>query len=151
MKLIKFTALSAGFLALCIALGLLLSGCAALAPGADALIVRTEQLEQTAQASFHLALVIDNEDRGFWRTNAPAFHNWCEWLRVPTKYEARNIFVTTNVTLPRYRVLLLSIDDIKQDYRTSKAYSNSLNSALITLSSVLRQTESWLNIVTNTP
>ena len=121
-----------------------LAGCAQLQPGANPLVVRVEQTAEAAQSTFQLALKLDNADRGFWRTNAPAFHNYCEWLRVPTVYQETN-------TLPRYRVLLLSLDDVKQDYKTGWATSNMLHTALVTFKSVTDQTSYWLGVITNTP
>lgn len=117
------------------------SGCAHLQPGANPIVVRVEQAETSAKASFVMALNTDNMDRGFWRTNAPAFHGFCEWLRVPTPYG-------TN-TLPRYRALLLSLDDVKLDYKAARASSNQLYTALVTFESVATQAGSWLNILTN--
>lgn len=126
-----------------VALGGLI-GCVPLQPGADPLVVRTEQAELGAQATFRLTLQTDQLDRGFWRTNAPAFHDYCEFLRVPTPYQVTN-------TLPRYRVMLLSLDDVKLDYKQGRATSNALATALITLQSLQHQANAWLTIVTNMP
>lgn len=126
-------------------LGLLSAvSCAVLKPGADPIVVRTEQLEQTSLASFQLILKTDNLDRGFWRTNAPAFHNYVEWLRKPTIYRMTNV-------LPRYRVLLLSLDDVKQDYKAARASSNDLYTAFAVFNSVAQQTSAWLTILSNQP
>jgi aconitase B len=59
----------------------------------------------TASATFDLLLRVDNTDRGFWRTNAPAFHQFCEWLRTPTPYQAQ--------TVPRCVALQLNVDDLR--------------------------------------
>lgn len=125
-------------------IGLALWGCATLQPGADPLVVRVEQAETSAKSSFQLVLSVDQLDRGFWRTNAPAFHGYCEWLRVPTAYQVTN-------TLPRYRVLLLSLDDVKRDYKAARSSSNALFTALATLNSAANQASAWLQIVTNKP
>jgi hypothetical protein len=124
--------------------GLTVCGCAQLQPGADPLIVRTEQVEQGAKATFQLTLQLDNLDRGFWRTNAPAFHDYCELLRIPTPYQVTN-------TLPRYRVMLLTLNDVKMDYRAFRtaARSNDLVLALATLQNLQDQAHAWLTIVTN--
>jgi hypothetical protein len=120
----------------------LLAGCAPLQPGADPIVVRTEQAEQGAKATFQLALQTDQLDRGFWRTNAPGFHSYCENLRIPTPYQVTN-------TLPRYRVMLLSLNDVKLDYKHGRASSNDLHTALLTLQSLQNQANIWLTIVTN--
>jgi len=65
------------FGALCISL----AACATLNPGADPLVVRTEQVQAGADATVDFVLNIDQSNRGFWLTNAPAFHNFCEYLR----------------------------------------------------------------------
>lgn len=128
---------------LSLALILTSTGCAPLQPGADPVVVRAEQAEAAASSSFHLALQLDQLDRGFWRTNAPAFHGYCEWLRIPTPYQ-------TTTILPRYRVLLLSFDDVKLDYKAGRATSNILFTAVTTLQSAASQAEAWLTIVSST-
>lgn len=116
-------------------------GCAHLQPGADPLVVRTEQTEQLAVSTFDLVLGVDNDNRPFWRTNAPAFHEFCEWLRQPQT-------VGTN-TLPRSLAIVRSLDDIKVAYTRSQADSNSVVTALSTLNATMLQATSWLTIITN--
>jgi hypothetical protein len=125
-----------------LSLGLL--GCVHLQPGADPLVVRTEQFLTSAQGTFQYVLKVDQVDRPFWQTQAPAFHAFCEELRRPTPYQVTN-------TLPQYRVALLSLADVKRDYQTAKASSNDLFTALTTLQSVNQQAGAWLTIVTNRP
>ena len=129
-------------LAICGIAGIL-QGCATIAPGADPLVVRVEQGESTASATFDLVLNQDNSNRAFWMTNAPVFHVFCEWLRTPTTY--------TTSTLPRCVVIQLSVDDLKVAYQSSKTASNSnaLWTAWGTLSAALAQAQSWAYIVTN--
>lgn len=122
--------------------GALLSGCATVQPSNDVLVVRTEQTLTVAEGTFLFTLQVDNSDRGFWRTNAPAFHRFAEDLRTPTSYHGTN-------TLPRWRVGLLSVNDVKTDYKASKASSNALATALATLTSLQGQALAWLTIVTN--
>lgn len=121
-----------------------LCGCAKLQPGADPIVVRAEQSLTAAQGTFQFVLRTDELDRGFWRTNAPGFHNFAEGLRVPTRYQVTN-------TLPRYRVYLLMADDVKQDYKLGRASSNALAAVLSGLESLQRQSAAWLNVVTNRP
>jgi len=117
-------------------------GCAAIKPGNDPIVVRTEQFLRASQDTFLLSLRYDQMDRGFWKTNAPAFHNYCEILRKPTAYGTR-----TN--LPQYRVMLLSLNDVKGDYKSGKATSNELFTALSVLQGLQKQGSAWLTIVTN--
>lgn len=118
--------------------------CRRLDPGADPLVVRTEQFLTTAESTFLFTLQVDHQDRGFWRAQAPAFHAYCETLRVPTPYPHGS----TNL-LPQWRVALLSLDDVKLDYQASRASSNALWSALVTVESLRHQASAWLTIVTN--
>jgi hypothetical protein len=117
-------------------------GCASVKAGADPLVVRVEQTEKAADATFTMVLGIDQVDRGFWRTNAPAFHQFCEWLRSPVVYG--------DGPIPRGVVIQLNVDDLKLAYQNSKTSgnSNALWSAWSTLSAALSQTTSWSNIIT---
>jgi len=125
-----------------LAIALLVFGCAKLQPGADPLIVRAEQTEQVAKATFDLVLNVDHSDRGFWRTNAPAFHGFCEWLRQPQPVWGTNV-------LPRASAMIANLDTVKLDYRAARASSNALITALLTLSSAVDQASAWSIIVTN--
>jgi len=118
-------------------------GCTSLTPGADPLVVRVEQGLSAATATFDLVLTTDNADRGFWRTNAPAFHTFAEWLRTPQLYG------TTNV--PRCVAIQLNCDDLKLAYQASKTTgsSNALWSAWSVLNAAWSQSLSWSNIVTS--
>lgn len=122
--------------------------CRKLDPGADPIVVRTEQFLTTAQSTFLFTLQVNQQDREFWRTKAPAFHEYCETLRRPTPYPLGN--GQTNY-YPQYRVALLSLNDIKRDYKLGRVSSNALWTALVTLESVRNQGSAWLTIVTNRP
>lgn len=121
----------------------LLTACATLSPTADPLVVRTEQAQTVAKSTFDLVLHQDHADRGFWRTNAPAFHSFCEWLRTPTPYFGTNV--------PRAIVIQLNVDDAKRAYQAGKtaANSNALHGVLALLTQVQMQAGSWQFIVTN--
>ncbi|MGB7767438.1 MAG: hypothetical protein WBN22_01095 [Verrucomicrobiia bacterium] len=121
------------------------SGCASLQPGADPLVVNVERAEAVAQSSFSLVLNVDNSDRSFWQTNAPAFHDFCEWLRQPQTVADS---YGTN-TLPLGLAMLMSTDDVKNDYEASRVSSNALLESLATLESAANQAASWLTVVTN--
>lgn len=117
-------------------------GCATIEPGEDPLVVRAEQAEYTAKATFDLILNVDHSDRGFWRTNAPAFHSFCEWLRQP-----QTVWITNS--LPRASAMILNLNAIKNAYKGSKVYSNDVISVMYTLQSIADQASAWSTIVTN--
>ena len=121
----------------------LLVGCASLQPGADPLVVRAEQTEAIAKSAFDTVLNFDNSNRGFWATNAPAYHSFCEWLRQPQTVEATN-------TLPRAAAMLISLDDIKLAYKISTVSSNALIEAITTVSAAAGQAQAWITISTST-
>jgi hypothetical protein len=130
------------------AAAMMLAACAHLQPGADPLVVRAEQTETVAKGSFDFVLNFDNADRGLWRSNAPAFHAFCEWLRQPMPYAGLGVGVGVT-ELPRDAVMLLQFDDIKMAYKGSRATSNALDEAIITLSSFAKQASAWSTIITN--
>ncbi len=128
----------------CLGLPAIWVGCASLTPGADPLVVRVEQSESGATATFDFVLNEDNANRPFWQTNAPAFHKFVEWLRTPTPY-------VNGTNYPRCVVLQLNVDDLKLRYQAAKSASNSnlLVSVVSALEAALSQAASWENIATN--
>lgn len=132
-----------GFAALALSIVMavtIFTACTSLQPGADPLVVRTEQLETVAKTTFDAVLKVDHTDRGFWRTNAPAFHKFCEWLRQTQ--------VIGNKQLPRASAMILTLDNIKVDYKAGRASSNALVTAVTTLQGTLTAANSWLSITT---
>lgn len=121
----------------------LLAGCATLNPNADPLVVRAEQAQTLAGPSFDLVLNTDHSNRSFWRTNAPAFHQFCEWLRTPMEYGPSN-------TVSRAVLIQLNLDDVKLAYKRTKntGTSNALVLALSVLQTATAQAQSWQTIVT---
>lgn len=115
-------------------------GCATLQPGADPLVVRAEQLETAAEASFQLVVSVDNSDRGFWMTNAPAFHNFAEWLRAP-------VALNGNTNEPRGLGMILLVDSAKMAYLSNKSQSNVLITAISDLQAAAVQADAWATIV----
>lgn len=117
-------------------------GCQTLNPGADAFVVRVEQTQMGALATFDFIVYMDHANRTFWRTNAPAFHNFAEWLRTPQSYG-------TSV-VSRSVAIQLNVDDMKLAYKASKtaANSNALWSAWMVLNTAINQSLSWSNIIT---
>jgi len=119
-------------------------GCAPLQPGADPIVVNVERTETVAKSSFDLVLNVDNSKRSFFATNAPGFHNFCEWLR------ARQTVEETN-SLPRASALLVSLDDVKLAYKAGRATSNEVYAVLYTVQSAESQASAWMTVVTNQP
>lgn len=123
---------------------LFIYGCSTVQPGEDPLVVRTEQTEATAKASFDLVLNIDHANRPFWRTNAPAFHSFCEWLRQPQTVDLTN-------TLPRASALIWQLNTVKNNYMLARAGSNDVVTALTTLQSAVNQAQAWQTIIQSNP
>jgi hypothetical protein len=117
-------------------------GCAQLRPGADPIVVRAEQTEAAAKSTFDLILSVDHADRGFWRSNSPAFHAYCEWLRTP------QIVFVTNV-MPRASAMIVSLNNVKHEYLLSKVYSNALVSAIAVLEAANVEAGAWAGVITN--
>ncbi len=127
------------------AAAIVLIGCAhQLDRGADPLVVRVEQASTTGKAAFDLVLNIDHADRGFWRTNAPAFHQFCAWLREPQMTTAT--VNSTPVTLPRCSAMLWSLDQTKIAYKHGLESSNRLWTALLLVNETAKQAEAWRTI-----
>jgi len=140
MKKLFQSGLLAFLCVLCASVAML--GCAGLQAGADPVVVRTEQFLTGAQGTFRYTLQVDDLDRGYWRSKAPAFHEYCEVLRTPTVYQETN-------TLPQYRVALLALNDLKNDYKRGRASSNAVLTALAVVEGLNNQAGAWLAIITN--
>lgn len=127
----------------------LIQGCAAIQKGNDPLVVNVERTETIARDTFDMVLSIDNSQRDFYRNNAPAFHNFCEWLRQPQSVPDVDGKV---VSLPRDLAMLLSLDNVKLDYKAARASSNDVFTALQTVTGAMAQANAWLNtgVATNT-
>lgn len=120
-----------------------LAACATLNPGADPFIVRVEQGQAGVAATVDMVLHVDETDRGFWKTNAPAFHTFCEWLRTPTPYGGTNV--------ARCIATQANVEDLKRSYKSAKSAgtSNALFLAFIELGTLQSQSLSWSNIITS--
>jgi hypothetical protein len=120
-------------------------GCATVSPTSDPIVVHAEQVETSADAAFQLVVDLDNADRGFWTTNAPAFHTFAEWLRQPVP-------TPTNPNEPRGLGMILLVDQAKLAYETNSAMTNVLAATLADLQTALNQASAWTTIVqTPTP
>lgn len=116
--------------------------CAILKPGADPIVVRTEQALTVGKSTFDMVLNVDHANRPFWRSNAPAFHAFCETLRKPVE-------VAPGLKIPTDHAMLLSLDDIKLQYKAGRATSNDLFTALYTFNGFLLEAQQWQVMITN--
>lgn len=121
-------------------LSFLAGGCAALAPGADPIVVRAEQAQTGANATFETFLKIDDADRAFYASNAAPLHAFAEYLRQPVAVNGTNV--------PRDIGFLLSLDAVKQSYKAGKASSNDVVVAISVLETALTQTSQWISTTT---
>jgi len=119
---------------------LLLAGCASIQNGQDVLVVRAEQLETVAVSAFDTVVVLDNSNRQFWQTNAPAFHQFAEWLRTPITIESTN-------TMRRGLAMVKLVDDAKLIYESNSSQSNLLTQAVSDLQIAVQQAQSWQIII----
>lgn len=114
-------------------------GCATLDQGADPLVVHVEQAETLSKASFDIVVTFDDSNRGFWITNAPAFHNFAESLRAP-------VTIGTN-EFPRAIAMIYRVDQAKVAYQSDKSSSNTLLTVFATLTQAKQQADAWITIV----
>lgn len=122
--------------------------CGPLDPNARPLVVRTEQLGTDAKATFQFVVNLDHANRGWWATNAPAFHRFANELRVPTPCNYNG--GTTN--LPRWAASLWSLEQVKEAYKAGSVSSNALITATGTIQSMLTEANTWLTFTaTNHP
>jgi hypothetical protein len=143
-RLIKFAEIVAvACFALCGFVVLAPLGCAHLQPGADPFVVRVEQTESIARDTFTLVLQADNQNRSYWRTNSPNFHDYCEWLREPLQ-------IGTNV-LPRDLAMILTLNDVKNLYKSGRSTSNDLATVQADLTTALTDAMGWLKMTRSKP
>lgn len=134
-----------GLLLLTLCLGAVVAGCAGLKPGEDPIVVNAERLETTADGAFTFVKNVDDADRGFYRTNAPAFHEFVEWLRTPIRMEGTNV-------IRRGPAMILAVNSAKHSYQQNHFESNLLTVAVNSLSAAVLQAQSWKTIIqTPTP
>ena len=126
-------------------IGSMFTACAPLQPGADPLVVRVEQTETIAQDTFDQVLEIDNSQRSFYASNAPAFHQFCEWLRAPQRLGTNDTATLGTNAIPRASAVLLTLDDLKLAYKQGQASSNELVTALQVVTTAINQAQNWLD------
>jgi|GEM_PF-1089057 len=103
-----------GLLVFLLAASFTFTGCAPLQKGADPLIVRAEQSETVANATFDSAVRIDYAGGSLLAAKVPPFHAFCEWLRQPVV-----ISPFTNA-FPRGLAIVRSLDAVKNNYEQNK-------------------------------
>jgi hypothetical protein len=126
-----------------LSLALFISGCAAVAPGNDPLVVNCERTETIAASTFDLVMKVDDSNRAFFAVSVPKFHTFVQWLREPQQVDS--------YTLPRCLALVMNADNVKLAYKSGRATSNDLVTVVATLNSAMEQAAGWLNVVTNRP
>lgn len=113
-------------------------GCANLKPGADPVIVRAEQVEQVAFATFDtfVHLVAQHEDEV--KERVPAAYQFAEWLRAKGPSG-----------LPRGIALVKSLDTVRKAYKANRTPENKAGvaSALAALESALAETQKQIAAV----
>jgi len=130
-------------------LGLLMivaTGCTQLDKNADPLIVRAEQVEASALATFDLVLNVNDSNRDFFRSNAPEFHNFAEWLRTPTP----GVYPDGKPTWPRSLAMIYDLHTVKLAYKTNRD-AGKLNAGIHGVQAIIAQSTSWLSRITNAP
>jgi hypothetical protein len=118
----------------------ILCGCSTLNPGADPIVVNAERVETVAASAFDTVVNLDNSNRSFWATNAPAFHKFAEWLRTPVTIESTN-------ALRRGLAMVKLVDDAKVIYKSNSSQSNILIQAVADLQIAISQAQAWQTIV----
>ena len=121
------------------------SGCSTLAPGADPVEVRAEQMEGVSADTFDLFLHVEYDNVDFCRSNLPAVHAAAEWLRQP-------VTLGTNVW-SRDIAMVQSFDATRRAYKANRTADNkaSLTAALAALETALRQVQEHLATLAATP
>lgn len=106
----------------------------------DPVVVRAEQSIAIGNATLNAAVHVDDSNRAFFRTNAPAFHSFCEWLRTPV------IVPPLRVAEPRGIAIIESANVVKQAYKHTRGTNelNQLVQALATIETATAQAQGWL-------
>lgn len=128
----------------CLSIAALITGCASLQKGADPVIVRAEQTQTIAYGTFDTFLKIDAADRGFFRTNVPAMHEFAESLRKWVVLDAQSN--------RQWVAYCQSLDRVKLAYKAGTATSNQVLTVLATVETALAESQQYLSQVsTNKP
>jgi hypothetical protein len=123
----------------------LITGCSTVSAGSDPLVVRAQQTETIAFSAFDTFLKIDNANRSFIASNAPAVHAFAEQLRQP-------VMDGTNQT--RLGLLWITqLDRVTQAYENNGASSNAVESAISVVETAVIAAEQDISLYgqTNSP
>lgn len=120
-----------------LALALFIGGCATVSPTANQLVVRCEQSQTVTFSTFDAVVHLDDSNRAFWKTNAPEFHAFAEWLRQPVVLNATN-------TLPRGAAIIWSVDQTKLTYKQTLTGKDQLVASLAAMETALREAQTYL-------
>jgi hypothetical protein len=131
-----------GLFAILVCLVMLLSACVKLKPGADPLVVRTEQLETTAYSTFDTFLKLDDVAMA----NSTVEPTWSESAHPFATYLRKPITVGTN-TVPFGIASVLSLDTIKLSYQSGESSSNALLSAITVLETTVSQASQYTSLI----
>jgi hypothetical protein len=110
-----------------------IAGCSTIAPGADPLIVRTEQTETFATNTFNTFLTLEWENQAFVLANAPYIHTFAESLRQPV--------MDGNKPIRQCYYWVLLLDRAKVAYQAGTGSSNQVLNALSAVETPLATTE----------
>lgn len=124
----------------CGILGASLMGCQPLQVNADPLIVRAEQTERAALATFDLVVNVDHANRAFFEKHAPEFHSFAEWLREPIPQNGQ----------PRGLAMVADLHAVKMTYKETRE-AGKLQASIYALQATLARANGWLNQLTNSP
>jgi hypothetical protein len=116
---------------------ILLTGCASVSTGSDPIVVRAQQTESVGYATIDTFLAIDNANRAFFMSNAPAFHSYAEWLRAPQIVNSTNVY-------PRGIAFMLSLDSVVQQYQAGTVNSNQVANVLATAETAITQAQYYI-------
>jgi len=117
------------------------NGCISTASTPENIIIRAEQAESGTLAAFNFVVNSDDVNRSFWQTNAPAFHQFAEWLRTP---------ITNNGVVTRRGLYMIKqVNDAKVLYRSNPTQSNILWTAISALELAQNQAKGWQLIATS--
>lgn len=117
------------------------SSCASVAPGADPIEVRAEQTIAVASDTFDELLKLEYQNVELVRSNAPAVHRFCEYMRQP-------VVLGTN-TWPRDIAIIESATTVRKVYKANRNAANraSLISGLATVEASLAEAQKYMTMI----
>lgn len=120
------------------ALAIILTGCAALAPTANPLVVRAQQTQAIGYTTIKSFVTLEHNNEAFVKANIPAMHTYAEWLRAPQVINATNVY-------PRGIAFFKSLDAIVVQYKKGTADSNQVVNVLATVETAVNQAQWYIS------